>query len=65
MKVLVSGAAGFVGRNPCVELARRSDVDLLRFDLDTPARGLDEGLALADVVFHLAGVNRPEQGEPT
>lgn len=65
MKVLVTGAAGFVGRNLCVELARRADVDLLRFDLDTRARGLDEGLGQADVVFHLAGVNRPEQGEPT
>jgi UDP-2-acetamido-2,6-beta-L-arabino-hexul-4-ose reductase len=63
MKVLVTGAAGFVGRNLCVELARRADVDLLRFDLDTPARGLDEGLAQAEVVFHLAGVNRPDNVE--
>ena len=63
MKVLVTGAAGFVGRNLCVELARRTDVDLQRFDLDTPARGLDEGLAQAEVVFHLAGVNRPDNVE--
>lgn len=60
MKVLVTGANGFVGRNLCVELARRSDVDLIRFDVDTPARSLDEGLAQAEIVFHLAGVNRPD-----
>jgi UDP-2-acetamido-2,6-beta-L-arabino-hexul-4-ose reductase len=60
MKVLVTGANGFVGRNLCVELARRSDVDLIRFDVDTPARSLDDGLAKAELVFHLAGVNRPE-----
>lgn len=63
MKVLVTGANGFVGRNLCVELARRPDVDLLRFDVDTPARGLDEGLAQAKVVFHLAGINRPDNVE--
>jgi UDP-2-acetamido-2,6-beta-L-arabino-hexul-4-ose reductase len=63
MKVLVTGAAGFLGRNLCVELARRSDVDLIRFDVDTPARGLDEGLARAEIVFHLAGVNRPDKAE--
>jgi UDP-2-acetamido-2,6-beta-L-arabino-hexul-4-ose reductase len=63
VKVLVTGAAGFVGRNLCVELARRAKVELLRFDVDTGAKGLDEGLARAEVVFHLAGVNRPDNVE--
>jgi UDP-2-acetamido-2,6-beta-L-arabino-hexul-4-ose reductase len=63
MKVLVTGSSGFVGRNLCVELARRSDVELLRFDVDTPARGLDQALEQAEIVFHLAGVNRPDNVE--
>jgi UDP-2-acetamido-2,6-beta-L-arabino-hexul-4-ose reductase len=63
MKVLVTGAGGFLGRNLCVELLRRSDIDLFRFDVDTPTKGLDEGLAQAEMVFHLAGVNRPDSVE--
>lgn len=63
MKVLVTGANGFVGRNLCLSLAGRADVDLIRFDLDTPAKSLDEGLAEADLVFHLAGVDRPDHVE--
>jgi len=63
MKVLVTGADGFVGRNLCVELARHTKVDLLRFDVGNSARALDEGLAQADIVFHVAGVNRPQKVE--
>ena len=33
MKILVTGANGFVGRNLCVELSRRKDVELVRFDV--------------------------------
>jgi UDP-2-acetamido-2,6-beta-L-arabino-hexul-4-ose reductase len=58
--VLITGAAGFVGRNLSVALGRRRDVVLWTYDeLDAPA-DLEAGLAVADVVYHLAGVNRPE-----
>lgn len=60
MKVLVTGASGFVGRNLCVELSRRNDVELVRFDVDDPDSVLYAALAQADVIFHLAGVNRPK-----
>lgn len=63
MKVLVTGANGFIGRNLCLSLARRADVELIRFDLDTPARSLDQGLAEAELVFHLAGVDLPDHVE--
>jgi UDP-2-acetamido-2,6-beta-L-arabino-hexul-4-ose reductase len=61
MKILVTGAKGFIGKNLVVALKRRREFDLIEYDLDSPAGLLEEGLAEADVVYHLAGVNRPER----
>jgi len=63
MKVLVTGAKGFVGKNLVVILGEQSNVEIVGYDLDDPKSLLDEGLATADVIFHLAGVNRPEKPE--
>lgn len=62
-KVLVTGANGFVGRNLCAALAGREGVELLRYHRGSPPEDLDRALATADVVFHLAGVNRPQNIE--
>ena len=61
--VLVTGAKGFIGKNLIVVLKRRAEVDVIEHDLDSPAGLLEEGLAKADVIYHLAGVNRPERVE--
>lgn len=61
--VLVTGAKGFIGKNLVVALKRRADHDVIEHDLDFPIDLLEEGLAKADVIYHLAGVNRPEQVE--
>ncbi len=61
--VLITGAKGFIGRNLSARLSAAADVRLVRYDMDSPAADLDEGLATADVVFHLAGVNRPKDVE--
>ena len=61
--VLVSGAKGFIGKNLIVSLKRTGDVDVIEYDLDSPAGLLEEGLAKAEVIYHLAGVNRPERVE--
>jgi len=63
MKVLVTGAKGFVGRNLVVMLGEQLDVEIVGFDLDDPPSLLDDAVATADVIFHLAGVNRPERPE--
>ncbi|MBU2621775.1 MAG: NAD-dependent epimerase/dehydratase family protein [Proteobacteria bacterium] len=63
LTVLVTGAKGFIGKNLTVTLKRRADVDVIGYDLDSPPGLLEEGLAKADVVYHLAGVNRPERVE--
>ncbi|MDP2997943.1 MAG: NAD-dependent epimerase/dehydratase family protein [Bryobacterales bacterium] len=58
--VLITGAKGFLGRNLAAHLRARADYKLLLCDLETSADELNAWLSEADVVFHLAGVNRPE-----
>lgn len=59
MKILVTGAKGFVGRNLCLTLRQREGVEVLSYDLGDESR-LDGYLAGCDFVMHLAGVNRPK-----
>jgi len=59
MKILVTGARGFLGRNLIAALRRNSDHDIYEYDLDSPHESLETALASADVIYHLAGVNRP------
>ncbi|MBS4462472.1 MULTISPECIES: capsular polysaccharide biosynthesis protein CapF [unclassified Facklamia] len=63
MKVLVTGAKGFVGRNLVADLSRNEEIQIFEFDLDTPREKLELWAKEADFVFHLAGVNRPENTE--
>ena len=63
MKVLVTGAKGFIAKNLISELCRREDVEVMPFDLDTPAGMLDKYCKACDFVFNLAGINRPERVE--
>ena len=70
MKILVTGAKGFVGRNLCAQLnnikdgkARNYGVpvdEVFEYDLDSTPEELDAWCAQADFVFNLAGVNRPK-----
>ena len=59
MKVLVTGANGFIGKNLITELNRREGVKVLPFDIDTPQELLEEFCGECDFVYNLAGVNRP------
>jgi UDP-2-acetamido-2,6-beta-L-arabino-hexul-4-ose reductase len=61
--VLVTGALGFIGKNLGVLLRQTGRVNLVQCDADTPADVLDRGLREADVIFHLAGINRPKTEE--
>ncbi|MHB9035046.1 MAG: polysaccharide biosynthesis C-terminal domain-containing protein [Armatimonadota bacterium] len=58
--VLVTGADGFIGKNLIEALKLREDVEILRYDINNSPADLEAYLQKADVVFHLAGVNRPK-----
>ncbi len=63
MKVLVTGANGFIGKNLIAQLERREGVEVLPFDVDTPLERLEEYCGQCGFVYNLAGVNRPRQTE--
>ena len=74
MKVLVTGAKGFVGKNLCAALRNIRDgkdrrfpdlkIDaIFEYDLDSTLEELDAWCADCDFVFNLAGVNRPQNQE--
>lgn len=60
MKVLITGANGFVGKNLQLHLAERKDVQVVCFTRGDDVAGLPALLQGVDFVFHLAGVNRPQ-----
>ena len=70
MRILVTGAQGFVGKNLCSALKNIKDgkdrtrsikiSEVYEYDLNTPEEYLEEYCKRADFVFNLAGVNRPK-----
>jgi UDP-2-acetamido-2,6-beta-L-arabino-hexul-4-ose reductase len=60
MRVLITGAGGFVGKNLRLHLAERKDVEVLPFTRADDIETLPSLVAKADFIFHLAGVNRPQ-----
>jgi UDP-2-acetamido-2,6-beta-L-arabino-hexul-4-ose reductase len=60
MKILVTGAKGFIGRNLIAELRNQNYMDIFEFSKEIEQSLLDEYCKEADFVFHLAGVNRPQ-----
>jgi len=60
MRVLITGANGFIGQNLMLHLTGRSDVQVVRFARNDPSESLERLLEGVSVVFHLAGVNRPD-----
>ena len=74
MKILVTGAKGFVGKNLCAQLKNIRDgkakcygdvvvEDIFEYDIDSTAEELEQYCKEADFVFNLAGVNRPQNNE--
>ena len=73
MKILVTGAKGFVGKNLCAQLNNIKDgkaknygvsvEEVFEYDIDSKPEDLDVYCTKCDFVFNLAGVNRPQNQE--
>lgn len=72
MRILVTGAKGFVGKNLCEALKNLRDgkdktrpgiiiQEIYEYDIDSTSEQLQEWCQKADFVFNLAGVNRPKE----
>lgn len=60
MKVLITGANGFVGKNLQLHLLERKDVQVVCFNRGDDFGQLESLIQDVDFIFHLAGVNRPQ-----
>ncbi len=60
MKVLVTGSDGFIGKNLCVSLQRVEDLEVVKFNHENALDDLQGLIESSDFIFHLAGINRPE-----
>jgi UDP-2-acetamido-2,6-beta-L-arabino-hexul-4-ose reductase len=60
MKVLVTGSNGFIGKNLLERLNHIEDVSVSTFSRKDTVEALDKKIQEADFIFHLAGINRPE-----
>ena len=60
MHIVITGADGFIGANLRMRLGELGHADVACITLTTPPEAVQAVLAQADFVFHLAGVNRPQ-----
>lgn len=60
MRIVLTGARGFIGSNLRVRLREMGHTDLRAIPHNADPTAFDAALASADFVFHLAGVNRPQ-----
>ncbi|CRK80174.1 capsular polysaccharide biosynthesis protein CapF [Neobacillus massiliamazoniensis] len=63
MKVLITGSRGFIAKNLIITLQQMKNIDVVTFDRNDELEKLDLCTKDCDFVFHLAGVNRPQDVE--
>lgn len=63
MRILITGSNGFVGKNLVAELENRGYKNLYLYDRENTKADLEKWTKDCEFVFHLAGVNRPENEE--
>lgn len=63
MKVLITGAKGFIGKNLVSTLDREDKYEIICIDRENSKEELEKGVLDSDFIVHLAGINRPKNEE--
>lgn len=63
MKILITGALGFIGRNLISTLKTMKEYEIFSYDLENSIDDLRRYTKKCDFVIHLAGMNRPKRAE--
>ncbi|MDK0557889.1 NAD-dependent epimerase/dehydratase family protein [Clostridium perfringens] len=63
MKVLITGAKGFIGKNLVSTLEREDKYEIICIDRENSKEELEKGVLNSDFIVHLAGINRPKNEE--
>ena len=63
MRVLITGANGFIGKNLVSHLKEIEDIEIITYTKEDKLSKLEENIESIDFIYHLAGVNRPEKTE--
>ena len=63
MKVLITGAKGFIGKNLVSTLDREDKYEIICIDRENSKEELEKGVLNSDFIVHLAGINRPKNEE--
>ncbi len=63
MKILITGSKGFIGKNLISQLNNLGFSDIIEIDTNSTIQDLEMALSSSEFIFHLAGVNRPQNIE--
>ena len=63
MKVLITGSKGFIGKNLVSHLQEQENIEIISFDIEDSFEKIEQNIDSIDFIFHLAGVNRPQNLE--
>jgi UDP-2-acetamido-2,6-beta-L-arabino-hexul-4-ose reductase len=59
--ILITGARGFIGKNLTAGFKEIKEKTLYLYDIEDPVEKLSEYVSKADIIYHLAGINRPKE----
>lgn len=63
MKILITGSKGFIGKNLKSHLQEIEGIEIVEYDQEDTFEKIEECIDSIDMIFHLAGVNRPQTPE--